>query len=151
MSNLRTHLPPPPQPNARNNPLVSAPHLNQSPQLNPTQAAIADVVNAEIQTGITILDQRIQDKFRQLEQELEVYKKQVEEVNRTLVVYEKKSEDVKLLVDDHDRRIEKTETIQTAQQKELQDIQTDFNSNIESLATTLTEKWRFPKRQMTVN
>ena len=63
--------------------------------MNPTRAEITDVVNVELQTGITILDQRIQDKFRQLEQELEDYKKQAEEANRTLVVYKKKSEDVK--------------------------------------------------------
>ena len=36
LSNLRTHLPPPPRPNAWNNPLLPAPALNQPPQMTPT-------------------------------------------------------------------------------------------------------------------
>jgi len=137
MTKLRTHIPPPSRPNAWNNPLLPAPPLNQS---SSTRAAITDVVTKEIHTGITILEERIQDKFRQMEQELEDYKKQAEEMNRTLVVYGNQSKEVQQTVDGHEKRIKNTETIQTAQQQEIQDIRTDFNLNIESLAHTLTEK-----------
>ena len=80
LSNLRTHLPPQPRPNAWNIPLLPAPPLNET---TPTRAAITDVVNTELHTGITILEERLQDKFRQMEQELEDCKKQAEEMNRT--------------------------------------------------------------------
>ena len=137
MTKLRTHIPPPSRPNAWNNPLLPAPPLNQS---SSTRAAITDVVTKEIHTGITILEERIQNKFRQMEQELEDYKKQAEEMNRTLVVYENQSKEVQQTVDGHEQRIKNTETIQTVQQQEIQDIRTDFNLNIESLTHTLTEK-----------
>ena len=75
-----------------------------------------------------------------MEQELEDCKKQAEEMNRTLVVYENKSKEVQQTVDGHEQRIKNTETIQKAQQQELQDIRTDFNLNIESLTHTLTAK-----------
>ena len=61
-------------------------------------------------------------------------------MNRTLVVYENKSKEVQTTVANHELRLEQTETIQTAQQQEIQDIRTDFNKNIDSLAHTLTEK-----------
>ena len=56
LTNLRTHIPPPTRPNAWTNPLLPAPPLNQ---MTPTRAAITAVVNTELHTGITILEERI--------------------------------------------------------------------------------------------